>query len=237
VTTPDTSSTSVTAMPSPRSPDGSSLSEVAITATLVAGLLDASPDGMLLIDGDGTLLLVNARVEQMFGYSRSALLGQPVEMLLPESLRDDHHRHRERYAAEPRLRPMGVGLELRGRRLDGTEFPVEISLSPLSTHDGQLTVAAIRDATQQHAAEHDRQARALADEQSRIAASLADTVIGGLFGTGLRLQGLVDRVPEPVRAQLLDAIDGIDITIRDIRSTIFDLGAHHPAAADVAADD
>lgn len=209
--------------PQQRTEDPPTLSDVAITATVVAGLLDAAPDGILLIDGNGTLLLVNSRIEQMFGYSRSELLGQPVELLLPTALRAGHVRHRDDYAHEPRLRPMGIGLDLRGQRRDGSEFPVDISLSPLVTHDGEWTVAAVRDATQQQAAAHERQDRVLAEEQNRIAEGLADTVIGALFGTGLRLNGIAERVPEPTRSQLLDTIVGIDVTIHELRSIVFDL--------------
>lgn len=199
------------------------LSDVALTATIVAGLLDAAPDGLLLVDASGRLLLVNSRIEEMFGYTRSDLLGQPVEVLLPEHLRAGHVAHRDDFAHDPRVRPMGVGLALRGRRQDGSELPVEVSLSPLATGEGQWTVAAIRDDSQRQQIEQQRREDAVADEQGRIAEDLAETVIRGLFGTGLMLQGLLDRPVDEVRTGLVDAIESIDGTIRDVRSAIFGL--------------
>ena len=199
------------------------LSDVAITATVVAGLLDAVPDGIVMIDASGAMLLVNTQLEEMFGYPRWRLLGHSVEMLLPESVRGAHAQHRAQFAAQPRVRPMGLGLALRGLRSDGSVFPVEISLSPLATGDGQWAVATVRDATSREEVEARRRDDAVSAEQGRIAEDLADTVIGGLFGTGLQLQGLVELADGRVRQGLLDAVDNIDATIRAIRRTIFDL--------------
>src|SRR5690606_38000256 len=98
-------------------------------------------------DRTGTILLVNRQCEAMFGYSREELLGQKLEVLIPERLRGHHPHHVAGYVGAPRSRPMGSGLELYGRRRDGTEFPVEISLSPLQTSKGTVVSAAIRDVT------------------------------------------------------------------------------------------
>jgi PAS domain S-box-containing protein len=111
------------------------------------GLLEAAPDAIVVVGRDGRIVLVNALAEQLFGYSRGELLGTPVEMLVPAARRDDHSRQRERYQEAPHRRPMGSGLELTGRRKDGSEFPVEISLSPVVTEDGPLITAAVRDVT------------------------------------------------------------------------------------------
>ena len=100
-----------------------------------------------MADEAGQILLANRQVEQLFGYGRGDLLGRSVDDLLPESLRQVHRAHRTRYRAEPRIRTMGAGLHLLGRRSDGSEFPVEISLSPIKTDDGLRVVAAIRDIT------------------------------------------------------------------------------------------
>lgn len=116
-------------------------------------LVDSSPDGIVVTDTDGTILLVNRCVESMFGYSRSELVGQPIEVLVPEHLRGPHAAHRTRYRVEPQSRPMGSGLELRGRRRDGTEFPVEISLSPIRSGDELAFFAAVRDVGQRIEAE------------------------------------------------------------------------------------
>jgi diguanylate cyclase (GGDEF)-like protein/PAS domain S-box-containing protein len=117
------------------------------------GLLESAPDAMVIVEADGRIALVNRQTEQLFGWEREALIGQPVEVLIPHASRDRHRRHREGYSDEPGVRPMGVGLELFGLRRDGSEFPIEISLSPLETDVGILVSAAIRDITDRKRAE------------------------------------------------------------------------------------
>jgi len=110
-------------------------------------LLESAADAMVIVNGDGVIEGVNTQVERLFAYKRTELVGHPVEMLLPARFRGAHVAHRQLYAAAPQPRPMGTGLELAGRRKDGSEFPVEITLSPLDTEQGQLVVSAIRDMT------------------------------------------------------------------------------------------
>lgn len=111
-------------------------------------LLESAPDAMVIADQDGNIVLINKQTEIMFGYERGELLGQNVELLMPERYRDGHPGHRRGYFDNPKARGMGSGRELFGQRIDGTEFPIEISLSPLQTEDGVWVSSAIRDVTE-----------------------------------------------------------------------------------------
>lgn len=117
------------------------------------GLLEAAPDGMVIVDHDGTIVMVNAQMEKLFGYNREEVIGSRVEILVPTRFKDIHPFHRGQYGKNPRLRPMGADLELYALRKDGTEFAVEISLSPMESEDDNLIIAAIRDITDRKRAE------------------------------------------------------------------------------------
>jgi protein-histidine pros-kinase len=117
------------------------------TLRLLGGIMESTPDAIVMVNPAGRIVLVNSQAERVFGYERARLMGQPVEMLLPERYRAGHHGHRGGFFTQPRTRTMGAGLELFGLRASGEEFPVEISLSPIETDEGPMAMSAVRDIT------------------------------------------------------------------------------------------
>jgi PAS domain S-box-containing protein len=158
---------------------------------LSPSLLESIPDAVAAVDQQGIIIQVNSQAEQMFGYSHHELIGKPIELLVPERYRPHHHGHREQYAEKPKIRRMGAGLDLYGRRRDGSEFPVEISLSPIAGKEGMLVLSVIRDISDRKKIEEElRRAheelrrwsnQQLFDYRTRLASivdSSADAIIG-----------------------------------------------------------
>ncbi len=117
------------------------------------GLLEAAPDAMIIVDGEGRITLANHQMEKLFGHSREELIGERIEILVPQRFRKGHPGHRTAYFGDPRTRPMGAGINLFALRKDGTEFPAEISLAPIQTEGGTFATAAVRDITERRKVE------------------------------------------------------------------------------------
>jgi PAS domain S-box-containing protein len=157
--------------------------------------LETLPDATLAVDREGLILQVNSQVETLFGYSRGQLVGKRIEMLAPERFRGRHTVHREDFAVHPKTRRMGAGLELYGRRRNGSEFPVEISLSPVTMDGGMIVLSAIRDVT-------DRKRIEL--ELRRAHEELAERTAEQIGEYRARLASIIDSSEDAIIAKGLD---------------------------------
>jgi PAS domain S-box-containing protein len=193
-------------------------------------LLEAAPDGIAVVDDRGRILVVNEQLGNLFGYDPSELVGQQVEALVPGRLRPGHDEHRRHYRLNPTTRPMGMGLELLGLRKDGTEFPLEISLSPVRSGRQTFTIAIVRDITERHRLQTEEQAlRTFLDteqERHRIGMDLHDGIMQDIYAVTLGLELThedIDTDPGRAKESVGRSIDQLHDVIRDIRSYIFDL--------------
>lgn len=169
-----------------------SATQKTVAETLLSpSILEAIPDAVVAVNQQGVIIQVNSQTETMFAYTRDELIGQTIEMLVPERQRGNHHRHRAEYHATPKIRRMGSGLDLYGRRRDGSEFSVEISLSPVRSEAGMAVLSVIRDVSHRKQVESDlrrahqeleeRKGRELRDQQTRLSLivdSSQDAIIG-----------------------------------------------------------
>jgi two-component system, sensor histidine kinase len=186
-----------------------------LSADLVPQILDSAPDAILVVDRTGTIVFANRQVSALLGYTHSQVVGSSIEQLLPERLRGQHLTHRQRYFEHARLRPMGIGLDLSARRSDGSEVPVEISLSPIEGADGPLVAAAIRDVTERRQVQLElRRAREAADAANRAKSRFLATASHDLrqpLQTLALLNGAMRR--SGVAADLADALGQQDMAI------------------------
>ncbi len=187
-----------------------------ISITHLLNLLDISPDALVIVDSAGCIKHVNSQAEALFGYQRVELKGLQLEVLLPERFHKTHTLYRQRYTASPRTRPMGVGLDLYGRRKDGTEVPVDISLRPLQLAGTLHVLAAIRDITERRQLEEReravrQEAERLKDEFISIAAHELRSPLAILKGFAQTLLVQTARGKGPVLADWqAEALQGID---------------------------
>jgi PAS domain S-box-containing protein len=159
--------------------------------------VEACPNGMVMIDADGKIVMANSEIEQQFGYRRDELIGQPVDMLVPERLRSQHAGHRHNYTPKPEARRMGAGRDLFGRRKDGTEFPVEVGLNPIRAREGLMVLSVIVDISQR------KQAERLKDEFVATVSHELRTPLTSISGSLGLLEGKwAITLPEPA-ARLL----------------------------------
>ncbi len=192
-----------------------------------AHAVEFSPDGVLVVSSDGTIVYDNAAARALTG-SDGSLAGLNVDDLVPDAIRGHHDHLRDSYFDAPTSRPMGGGLELSLKRLDGVEIPVEIALSPFDDDGETYVVATVRDVTERRIAEHRlsaaNQQLALLDERERIGRDLHDVVLQRLYGTGLTVQAIGIGADDTTRAGLDSVIDEIDRVIAEVRTIVFTLG-------------
>jgi anti-anti-sigma factor len=193
-----------------------------LTETMLRRVLDAVADGILLADEGGQILLANRRAAAMFGYEPRELAGQPVETLVPASLRDAHRLDRAAYAVKPVPRPMADRARLAGLRQDGTTIPVTITLGPVPTASGHFVLAVVRDVTREQGQDDiTGLVRAALAQQAQHAGELLDRVVGSLFHVGLSLDGAADQPAELARERIGEALQRLDDIIHEIRDHVF----------------
>jgi anti-anti-sigma factor len=191
---------------------GPAAGAAAVTQGLLWKMIDAFDDGVALADGDGTIVLANRRLEEMFGYPYTELAGYSVERLIPAHLQPVHRGHLAAYRKAPRIRPMGAGARLTGLRKDGTTFPAEISLRPVPTATGRFTLAVVRDITAD---------RRLAGQLAQPITELLNRIVTALYQVGVGLQAAVELPRDTGTQRIEEALGTLNDVISEIRDAAF----------------
>jgi PAS domain S-box-containing protein len=199
-----------------------------LTPAVALRLADASSDGLALADGDGGLVLVNQRMEEMFGYDRDELLGSPLDHLITAEPQTGHSGQQAEFSSQPGTGLLETRVRQAGLRKDATTFPAEISLSLVASEVGELTVAVFRDVTQARPQEDPASVKGAADCEP-MAAEFPGSVVSKLFEVGLALQAAAELPAHLVRQRVLDAAARLDETIAEIREFVFRTRGNRPA--------
>jgi len=211
--------------------DDEDVSLAALSGPEYAAVFEAAPDGIVVVDESGTIRDVNPQGLDMFDYEREDLVGRSIEVLVPEPFREAHVEERDRYLDDPHARPMGIGMELAGRRRDGSRFPVEISLSPMTTSHGRQVIAIVRDMTEPNRlrAFGISALRAAEEERQRIARELHDDTAQRLAALMMRLRvtiqstdGQEKELLEDARQEIEEVVEGIRRIARGLRPPALD---------------
>ncbi|HZU74785.1 MAG TPA: PAS domain S-box protein [Acidimicrobiales bacterium] len=199
-----------------------------LSPELALAVVEAASDAILVADTHGRVRFANARTELLFGLTRRALLGRQVEDLIADRPWSGRAEHRADYRWSPQARALGVGFDLWAQQPDGSEVQVQISLSPMDLGGQPATIAVVREVGDYRAAEVAERQVLLAEDEERIAAELHGRVIERLFSAGVGIQAVLHLAGPPLATRLGEAVDELDLAIREIRDAVFDRLSRRP---------